>query len=198
MDGKRLVGEYWLDKKMLENIDDGSIIQLIKKHHPIETSTGYWSESVPETGKHNGKEYELVDKNIHPDHIALLTDEVGACSLKDGCGLNRNCQSCEVSQQKTENNFAVINGDLWQNVTGSLPKEGKKIYEAVYQQYKDKGLSDAEAAQRAWGAVKQAGWKQDKDGNWHKESTKKNQRENLDSLAEALFFAEVVSISKGE
>lgn len=53
---------------------------------------------------------------------------------------------------------------------GTLPKEAKDLYEKVYQSYLDKGLSKAEAAKRAWGAVKNAGYAKGKDGKWHKAS----------------------------
>ena len=95
--GKRLVGEYWLDKNALSELEGGAdILTKIEKHLPIETSTGYWSESIPTAGKWNEKNYGLIDTKIHPDHIAILPDEIGACSVADGCGLNRN--SWESSQ----------------------------------------------------------------------------------------------------
>lgn len=53
---------------------------------------------------------------------------------------------------------------------GTLPKEAKDLYEKVYQSYLDKGLSKEEAAKRAWGAVKNAGYAKGSDGKWHKAS----------------------------
>lgn len=272
MDGKRLVGEYWILKEVLENSNDGKfVLDSISKNKSIETSTGYWSETVPETGKYNGVDYEYVDRNLHPDHIAILPDEVGACSLKDGCGMNRNslnknCESCpnkvnenaasgsteEMLQEiriafykqfrnldSAENSpakefyvestfldakylicedgnelykvsWSTENGEIvfqdqsnWtkvvkvenyitvpmnQNVTGSLPAEGKKIYEEVYKSYKDKNMSDEEAAKRAWGAVHKAGWKQDKEGKWFKEKNKQNQLVSHEELAVAILL----------
>lgn len=267
MDGKRLVGEYWILKSALESSEDGKVIlKSINSDTPVETSTGYWSQTFPESGKYNGIDYSYVDKNLHPDHIALLPDEIGACSVKDGCGMNRNsdCDTCpkkvkensatgstEQKVQEVRNAFydkfrgepgnsrdiyvestfldekyliaeegsklykipyswqngeiefpaesewtnvvrvesyVTVNG-LQENVTGSLPAAGKKIYEAVYQSYKDKGMSDADAAKRAWGAVKKAGWKQDKEGKWHK--NQQNQQA-LESFAVALLIADTL------
>jgi hypothetical protein len=51
--------------------------------------------------------------------------------------------------------------------TGSLPAEGKKVYEAVLKECKSKGMSDEEAAKRAWGAVHNAGWHK-KGDSWMK------------------------------
>lgn len=91
IDNGRLVGEYWLDKGLLESTPEGqSLIQRIMSGEMVENSTGYYSESWPEKGNWNGKPFSFIDKNIHPDHIAILTSEAGACSVADGCGLNRN------------------------------------------------------------------------------------------------------------
>ncbi len=49
----------------------------------------------------------------------------------------------------------------------ALPAAAKKVYEDAYGSYKAKGLSDEEAARRAWGAVKK-GWHKSKDGKWVK------------------------------
>lgn len=264
MDGRRLVGEYWLDKQVLENIEEGQqLMDLISKQKPIETSTGYWSESVPQTGRFNGRDYGYVDTSIHPDHIALLTQEAGACSLADGCGMNRNAMAGSYEKrlqdvqsafqetmrirdkraselgsetvvtsdyyvETTTDSYVIVqkgtelfkvgytyndtNGKVYfddehewvpvikeeryiqkievnnlsQNVTGSLPAAGKKIWEAIYDENKDKGKE--QAAQIAWGAVKRAGWKKDEGGKWVK-STKQNQQD-LEGLAVALLVAE--------
>lgn len=60
--------------------------------------------------------------------------------------------------------------------TGNLPAEGAKLHKKVYderlQACKDKGGDEAtckeSAAKQAWGAVENAGWKKDANGNWHK------------------------------
>ena len=59
--------------------------------------------------------------------------------------------------------------------TGNLPAEGKKLWERVYDSAKksstckDAGDRKDECAARvAWTAVKNAGWKKDGQGNWHK------------------------------
>lgn len=61
--------------------------------------------------------------------------------------------------------------------TGNLPASGKALWERVYEDAKksstckDAGDRKDECAARvAWTAVKNAGWKKDADGNWHKSS----------------------------
>jgi len=162
LDGTRLVGEFWFDEEKLSGDEEQALIEKIKANHPIEISTGYYAESLPKVGKWNEKDYGLVDTNLHPDHIAVLPDELGACSIADGCGLNRN-------ERETPMRFDI---SLVSHVTG-LTGKAADLWEKVYQSYKDEGKSEEEAAKRAWGAVKQAGYKKDKDDNW----TKSNQSE---------------------
>lgn len=97
----RLVGEFHLDKMAMMNDPQGRmIVNTVLAGGQVEVSTGYYSASYPEPGMWNGTQYTLVDRDLKPDHIALLTSQEGACSLKDGCGLNRNMKqnSCERSQ----------------------------------------------------------------------------------------------------
>lgn len=54
--------------------------------------------------------------------------------------------------------------------TGSLPSEGKKIWEKVYKDAKAAGDDEEKAAKKAWGAVRQAGWSKDEEGKWKKKA----------------------------
>ena len=42
------------------------------------------------TGDWNGKAYVGIARNYRPDHLAILPDMKGACSIADGAGLCRN------------------------------------------------------------------------------------------------------------
>jgi hypothetical protein len=44
-------------------------------------------------GDWNGIKYNSVAKNHRPDHLALLPGGVGACSVKDGCGIRANSEN---------------------------------------------------------------------------------------------------------
>ena len=109
----RLVGEFWMSKDSLLSDPEGEVLlNKIKANQPIEVSTGYFSASAKEPGKWKDKPYQLVDRNIHADHIALLPDEEGACSISDGCGLNRNakakCDTCQECNNPEKNGLAEI------------------------------------------------------------------------------------------
>lgn len=100
-DGKKLSGEYWLDDGILQ-AQAPTIHNKILKGEGIETSTGYWADEEMTAGTFENKAYDLIHRNLRPDHIAILPDEVGACSMQDGCGVNRNSDanySCPMGEQ---------------------------------------------------------------------------------------------------
>jgi len=175
-DGRRLTGEFWLEKDVFLATDQGpDLYEKMKHGQPIEISTGYFAPgTTPDHGKFNGKEYQGIHKGIHPDHIAILTNQIGACSLMDGCGLNRNSavQNCDSCPMK------VI-----ANMTGNLPAEGKKIFEEVFKKSKSDGKDEETAAKIAWTAVKKAGWSCDDSGKWMKHNAEEDGGKNHAMIA---------------
>lgn len=65
------------------------ILPRLRRGEPVELSTGLYTDDEPaEPGAvHNGTAYTHVARRHRPDHVAVLPDETGACSLKDGCGV---------------------------------------------------------------------------------------------------------------
>jgi hypothetical protein len=84
-DGK-LRAEAWLERDRLEHIDP-RIVETLESGQLMEVSTGLFTDNVYEPGSHGGSEYEMVARNFRPDHLAILPDKVGACSIQDGAGL---------------------------------------------------------------------------------------------------------------
>jgi hypothetical protein len=89
IDGNKLVAEAWLNEEKLRQLSV-AVLNAIKSKKPVEVSLGLFSEEDYETGEWNGETYKAIARNHRPDHLALLPDSVGACSLKDGCGLGVN------------------------------------------------------------------------------------------------------------
>jgi len=111
-DNRRMTGEYWFSKEKLLSTPEGERIHNdILAGKMIETSTGYFASIENKPGQVSGKTYLGIQRNIHPDHIAVLPDEVGACSIRDGCGINRNssgvpitnCETCPCKNKGTQN-----------------------------------------------------------------------------------------------
>ena len=62
----------------MENLETGN---------PMEVSTGLFSDHQRTPGVWNNEEYSMIATDLQPDHLALLPDKKGACSLADGAGL---------------------------------------------------------------------------------------------------------------
>lgn len=82
----KLGAEAWFDEEDTKRVDI-RVYNKLEKGEPIETSTGLFLDLRPLVGNHNGKEYAYEAYNFRPDHLAVLPDAIGACSLKDGCGI---------------------------------------------------------------------------------------------------------------
>lgn len=93
----RLKGEAWFDLEMAESVPGGSaILNRLRRGEIVETSTAYWCRIEPTEGEFNGKPYSGIQRDIVPDHLAILPNAVGACSIKDGCGVGRiNSLQCQ-------------------------------------------------------------------------------------------------------
>lgn len=87
-DEGKLKAEAWINIVKTQKVDN-RIFKKIKDKQPVELSTGLFMEAepAPEGSVFNNKEYGLIAKNYAPDHLAILPDQKGACSLEDGCGL---------------------------------------------------------------------------------------------------------------
>lgn len=93
----KLVHEGWFDEDKLKvSLSDPlasakrRVLNALENGQQMELSTGLYTENVPQEGVHNGRGYRFIAKDYVPDHLAILPDQVGACSLNDGCGLNVN------------------------------------------------------------------------------------------------------------
>lgn len=98
----KLKAEAWLDPDRMDFVDD-RIEQAIHKNQIMELSTGLFAEKKHAPGTFNGRSYEYVAINYRPDHLAILPDKRGACSVKDGAGfLRMNSADEEFFENETE------------------------------------------------------------------------------------------------
>jgi hypothetical protein len=91
MEGDALKGELWLEVEKVHRIGGDAVnaFDRMDAGELVELSTGYFHDIEPKKGRHKGKVYNGVHRNIRPDHIALLPNERGARSVADGCGAPR-------------------------------------------------------------------------------------------------------------
>lgn len=92
-DGK-LTAEGWFDVEATQRVDN-RIYEALKAGKQLELSTGLFTENEPASAgaTHNGKAYSYIARNYRPDHLAILPDAAGACSVSDGCGVNVNAEA---------------------------------------------------------------------------------------------------------
>ena len=97
-------GEIWINIEKANKKGFSNIVETFKSGGLMEVSTGLLCEVKHESGIFNNVEYGGIVHTILPDHLALLPNEVGACSIKDGCGAMRtNCQCQGTPEVVTEN-----------------------------------------------------------------------------------------------
>lgn len=84
-DGK-LRAEAWIEAERAAVVDD-RVVAALEGNQMMEVSTGLFTNNVGEPGEWEGEEYVAEATDHQPDHLALLPDQIGACSIADGAGL---------------------------------------------------------------------------------------------------------------
>jgi hypothetical protein len=136
-----LTTEAWFDIEKTRRIDSVIYNKLITKQ-PIELSTGVALKKTPVNATEdniyiakNGKQtiYTHIVSNLIPDHLAILQNEEGACSIKDGCGVNNKKTDSKV---KNENSLNQIREELNKQLQDRFKSENRMIWvEDVYETY---------------------------------------------------------------
>ncbi len=85
----RLRSESWLDEDKLRRVDN-RVLEALDNNKTVEVSTGLYHDTENTTGEWNGEKYSAIIRNLQLDHLAILPDQKGACSVADGAGLLRN------------------------------------------------------------------------------------------------------------
>ena len=80
--------EAWLEEDRMDKVDE-RISKSIEKNEMMEVSTGLFTDNESMDGEWNGEAYSTIARNYRPDHLALLPDLRGACSIEDGAGFLR-------------------------------------------------------------------------------------------------------------
>lgn len=108
---KKLKGEVWVDIEETKK-KAPSILTKMKKGESIEVSTGLYSDDAGHSGTWNGETFRDEAINIRPDHLAILPDEEGACSIKDGCGIRANQSSYQEAYDEVMKSNKQSHGSL--------------------------------------------------------------------------------------
>lgn len=99
-DGKHRA-RLWFDEERTKAVDKRIYERLIN-NKAIELSTGLHTDKDWQDGIHEGRQYIAIARNYQPDHLAILPDMPGACSVRDGCGVNNRDASGRFDGQDEE------------------------------------------------------------------------------------------------
>lgn len=83
---EKLTAEGWFHVENTKRIAP-VVWKNLEQGKPVELSTGLLLDADPVQGEFNGTAYKAIARNYRPDHLAILPDVTGACSIKDGCGV---------------------------------------------------------------------------------------------------------------
>lgn len=111
VEGTSLKGEAWIEVDRAMEVAPGFIETLlsVKGDLPIDVSTGYFSKDEQASGQVEGREYTMINRELKPNHLAILFDEEGACSWADGCGVRSNLKRKPMT---TKTPFVKLNRKL--------------------------------------------------------------------------------------
>lgn len=123
MEEKALKAEAWIEVNKLSD-NYAELLEDLKAGKEIEVSIGVFSDEVMTPGIYNESEpYKAIAKNHVPDHLAILPDMEGACSIEDGCGIR-------VNQKEGGNQMSkelLINDSNEQQVLKELASKGFSV-----------------------------------------------------------------------
>ena len=128
----KLKGELWINIEKAKRIAP-VVLEILNSGRLLEVSTSFFSDQDYKSGEWNGEKYEMVIKNIRPDHLALLPGGVGACSVADGCGAPRVNQ--EGGEKMDGNDKSV--GKIKACLTQFVKSLGFKIQEVSHEEMRE-------------------------------------------------------------
>lgn len=105
----KLTAQLKLNEKQLEDISPEALY-AIQQQQPLDVSVGIYAEETQQSGEWNGEKYDAIALNHHPDHLALLPGDVGACSWDDGCGIRTNSKQKEGNEMDVQKTLVGLNG----------------------------------------------------------------------------------------
>jgi hypothetical protein len=80
MVGDKLKADAWIDVQRVASVDN-RVHRAIVSKRPMEVSTGLVVEFMQNQAQ------SRIAQRLIPDHLAVLPDQIGACSMADGAGL---------------------------------------------------------------------------------------------------------------
>jgi len=106
----RLKAEAWIEETRADAVDP-RIMEAVNNQKMMECSTGVFTDNEYDPGEFEGEAYDYIARNYRPDHLAVLPDIKGACSMEKGAGFIRN-QAADVPEKAVANAYAKAVAEL--------------------------------------------------------------------------------------
>ncbi len=132
LDGTALRAEVWVCIEELERISEDTL-SMLNNNEIIEVSIGIFSDEEEQQGIFENENYNAIARNYRPNHLALLPDEIGACSIENGCGIRVNKKG---GTKMTEE--LIVNAGNQEKILKELNRQGFSINETGYREKMDK------------------------------------------------------------
>lgn len=140
--------EAWIDIERIRQVEP-RIQDFIDRGWTMEVSTGLDGDLKEVQGLWKGQRYNYEARNYRPDHLALLLDKVGACSVKDGCGMFTSNSALSPKKMK-EVQKALNNALKEKSHTCSCHKKGRDMKTKKKSSKKNSMIKELIAANAGW------------------------------------------------
>lgn len=99
-------GEAWFNIPKIREMGGmaENALERVLDGDSVEVSTGYRASKLP-SGEYDGKTRNAVQGNLKPDHLAVLPNQQGKCSVEAGCGVG----------EPVANSLIVTNAEMIDN-----------------------------------------------------------------------------------
>jgi len=87
-DAGEVTAEAWFDIQKIRDMGGmaENALERVLNGDSVEVSTGYRASKLP-SGEYDGETHNAVQGNLKPDHLAVLPNQQGKCSVASGCGV---------------------------------------------------------------------------------------------------------------
>jgi hypothetical protein len=117
-EGKKLNGEIWLEKEKANSHPLGKrILSKMQDGEEVPVSTAYKPELEENPGVHNGKEYDLVQRDLKPNHIAGLIFEEPRSEGTAAPRLNSEGRIVDSEGMRVNQDDVIVHQPEWESLS---------------------------------------------------------------------------------
>ena len=124
-DSGAVQAEAWFDEAKIRDMGGmaENALERVLQGDVVEVSTGYRASRLP-SGTYDGESRNAVQGNLKPDHVAVLPNKQGKCSVDAGCGVGEPVANSLIFTNVTTNQEFEV-GDLVRWQTQASPGTGR-------------------------------------------------------------------------